>query len=210
MNGQNVLFKRLLLLGIFVLGVFILIWMAKTLSQSQQPNDNVVIDGTYEKGKAVLVEFSDFQCPACGAYYPLVKQLKADMGDKLTVVYKHFPLKNIHKNAEIAAMASEAALLQGKFIEMHDFLFEKQGEWSGSDTAQDVFTSYAQSLGLDMNRFRSDLESDAVAEKIDADYSEGVSLRVNGTPTFFINGKKIANPRGYDEFKALIEQAIGQ
>lgn len=156
-----------------------------------------------------LVEYSDFQCPACSAYYPLIKKLSEDYKDKLKVVYRHFPLRNIHKNAQIAAQAAEAAGKQGKFWEMHDLLFEKQDEWANLARPEDKFAQYAADIKLDAEQFKNDLNSDVVKEGVQADVDGGVSSLINATPTFFLNGKKIAdNPQGYEPFKTLIEQAI--
>ena len=211
MNPNKKLLSRLAFLaivGVTILGVFL---MAQSLSKSQENKSGIVAEDGFipsEPGKAILVEFSDFQCPACGLYYPLVKQLKADLEDKLVVVYKNFPLKQIHKNAELAARASEAALVQGKFWEMHNVLFEKQNEWSNSDQVLSLFTTYAVSIGLDKEKFLIDIDLSAIYDKINTDYQQGVRLGVAGTPTFFLNGKKITNPQDYDQFKSIIEQAI--
>ena len=187
--------------------------MGNSLSKSQGSTIISTIAKDFlptEEGKAVLVEFSDFQCPACAIYYPLVKQLKAEFGDKLGVVYRHFPLRNIHKNADLAARASEAALNQDKFWEMHDMIFENQKEWSTSNNALSLFTNYAVSLGLDREKFLADIDSNFVYDKVNSNYQEGLSLKVGGTPTFFLNGKKIINPRSYNEFKLLIQNTLEQ
>ena len=208
MTKNNQLFSRIVFLGIFVLAVILVFWIGRVISQKGSGNSTAV--GNFEKGKVVLVEYADFQCPACGLYYPLVKQLKSESGDKMEVVFKHFPLKSIHKNADLASRASEAALIQGKFWEMHDILFEKQNEWSNSGQARSLFTAYAVSLGMNQQKFVDDIDSDSVKERVNSDYQEGVGLRVNGTPTLFLNGKKITNPRSYDEFKKLIQDQINK
>lgn len=185
--------------------------MGGNLSKSQQPASIGDVAADFipaEEGKVVLVEFSDFQCPACRAYYPLVRQLRGEFGDKLTVEYKYFPLKNIHKNAEISARAGEAARLQGKFDEMEDLLFTKQNDWAFSNDVLSYFRDYATTIGLDTAKFNSDIELSSVYDKVNADYREGLSLGVNGTPTFFLNGKKITNPGSYDQFSQLIKQAL--
>ena len=214
MQQNKKLLNRLGLLLIFATLIFGIFLMARSLANPQEENnlEKVTDEGFLpsENGKAVLVEFSDFQCPACGIYYPLVKKLKTDLGDKLTVVYKHFPLSQIHKNADLAARTAEAAKIQGKFWEMHDMIFEKQNEWSGSNQALSLFSSYAVSLGLDKDKFLQDIDSNEVRNKISDDYQQGVRLGVKGTPTFFLNGKKITNPGNYDDFKSTIEQSIEQ
>ncbi len=161
--------------------------------------------------KATLVEYSDFQCPACGAYHPIIKQLIKELGDKMLFVYRYFPLRQIHKNAEISARAGEAAGKQGKFWEMHDMLFENQNKWADlSDSAvRDVFTQYATALKLNLDQFKKDLDSNATLDKINADYSGGTQSGVDSTPTFFLNGEKILNaPQTVEDFKKLIETRL--
>ncbi len=166
----------------------------------------------WTKGSATnlvsLVEYSDFQCSACAFYYPWVKRLGEDFADSLAITYRHFPLRSIHPNAQLAAEVSEAAGRQAKFWEMHDLLFEKQTEWDKSTKPLELFTSYAQSLNLDLVKFADNLEDREIKNKIEADYQSGVRSGVNGTPTFFINGEKINNPRSYEDFAALIAQAL--
>jgi protein-disulfide isomerase len=161
-----------------------------------------------KEAKIVLVEYSDFQCPACGAYYPLLKQLNQELSGEVQFVYRHFPLRQIHANAELAARAAEAAGRQGKFWEYHDLLFENQREWSEESRARDIFVRYAQSLDLDTGRFTNDMDSQEIKEKVDKDYASGVRSAVDATPTFFLNGKRIQNPRSYEEFRSVIEEAV--
>lgn len=161
-----------------------------------------------EDAKLVMIEYSDFQCPACGQYYPIIKQLEAAFPNDLRVVYRQFPLRQIHPNAELAARASEAAGTQGKFWEMHDKLFETQKDWSAATNAQDIFTGYAEQLGLNKEQFVSALTSEGIAKAVLEDESTGRSLGVQGTPTFFLNGKKLNNPRSFDEFKKLLETEL--
>lgn len=158
-------------------------------------------------GVVTLVEFGDFQCPACGAYEPIVRQVTSHNPQILKVVFRHFPLTQIHQNALLAAKASESAGLQGKFWEMHDMLYDKQTDWSGSLNARDTFVGYASTLGLNVAKFTSDLNSKEVEDKILAEYKEGASLGVMGTPTFFVNGKMIENPKSIEAFDTLIREA---
>jgi len=158
-------------------------------------------------GKVTLVEFGDLQCPACAAYEPIVRQVTADNAQTLKVVFKHFPLTQIHPNALLAAKASEAAANQGKFWEMHDIMYDKQTEWAGTLSARDIFIGYATTLGLDVEKFKVDMASEAVEDKIVAEYKEGTNLGVQGTPTFFVNGKKISNPASIEEFNKIIKDA---
>ncbi len=157
--------------------------------------------------KVTLVEYSDFQCPACAAYYPLVKQLGSELGDKIKITYRFFPLRRIHQNADASASAALAAGLQGKFWEMHNMIFDNQKKWEQDSHAEDVFIGYAKALSLDTDKFKNDMHAKSTSDEIEADYQSGISSQVEGTPTFFLNGKKIQNPQSYDEFKKLITDA---
>jgi protein-disulfide isomerase len=161
-------------------------------------------------GTIELVEYSDFQCPACAAASPKVNQLLIDYKDKIKFVYRHFPLKSIHPNAEPAAKAAEAAGVQGKFMEMGDLLFKNQSSWKDSPNPTGLFVDYATQLGLNTDDFQRDMRSDDIKTKINRDYQSGIDGGVNSTPTFFLNGKKIANPATYEGFKQLIEEAINE
>lgn len=172
-----------------------------------QINDTDHIRGNKD-AKATLIEYGDFQCPACGAYYPLVKKLETDFPDNLAVVYRDFPLTSIHKNAMNGAKAAEAAGLQDKFWEMHDMLYEKQDEWSNLGDPKDTFAGYAETIGIDKNQFLTDYDSQEVKDKINADIKVANQLGVNATPTFYLNSKKLTNPTGYDAFKSLVQSTI--
>lgn len=155
-----------------------------------------------------LVEYVDFQCPACRSYFPFAQQLSEDFGDQLKIVFRHFPLRSIHAQAQLASQAAEAASLQGKFWEMHDKLFENQQDWAGQGSAKELFLEYAKELSLDTAQFEADLNASLVKEKVQADLSGGSIAGVSGTPTFFLQGKRILNPRNYDAFQALILQTL--
>lgn len=173
-----------------------------------------VSDPDWIKGKkdakVVVVEYSDLQCPACAAYYPLTKELLKLYGEQIGFVYRHFPLRNIHSNAQISAQVAEAAGVQGKFWEMHDLLFERQAKWAEEKDPKPLFEGYAKELGLNVEQFKTDLESEKVASEVENDFQSGLKSGVNATPTFFINGKKIQNPRTFEEFKSIIEKEIGK
>jgi protein-disulfide isomerase len=160
------------------------------------------------EAKAILIEYGDFQCPACGSYYPLIKKLEAEFPDNLVVVYRHFPLVNTHPNAYPTAIAAEAAGKQGKFWEMHDILFENQAEWSGQKDTDAIVLEYAKRIGLDLDKFSGDIKNADTEAKIKSNMEEGTALGINSTPTFYLNGKKLANPRSYDEFKNKIEAVL--
>ena len=170
-------------------------------------------DWKFGSGKVVLMEYSDFQCPACGAYHPLVKQLLAKRGKDITFIYRHFPLPQ-HLNAIPGARAAEAAGRQGKFWEMHDLLFEKQSEWSELSNPSDTFVSYAKSIKLDTNKFISDYNDNTVKERIIADFKSASELKVNATPSFFVglgdasNMKKIESIKSVDDFEKSIDSLL--
>lgn len=157
--------------------------------------------------KATLVEYADFQCPACKAYVPWIENLVKDFPNDLRVVYRYFPLKQIHYQAQNSAEVAEAAGLQGKFWEMEKVLYENQEKWANT-TGKEPFNTYAEAIGLDMAKFASDLKLSSTKERVDADLEQGISIGINGTPTFYLNNKKIPNPQRYEDFKALIAEAI--
>ena len=152
-------------------------------------------DGPHLKGNAesglVLIEYSDFQCPACKAAEPAVSGLNDTFGEQVAVAYRNFPLRSIHPNAQIGAQAAEAAAIQGKFWEMHDLLFENQDEWSKSFNPERYLVEYAETIGLNVDRFRYDLESDVVKDRVNADYDEAVALGLQGTPSFVYDGQAV-------------------
>ena len=157
--------------------------------------------------KAELVEYSDFQCPACGMFYPIVEEIFAAHKDTLAFTYRQFPLGQ-HKNALPAAYAAEAAGLQGKFWEMHEKIFKSQNDWAETDTASATFEGFAKDLGLDMARFKTDRDSQATKDAVEYDKETGLKSGVNSTPSFYLNGKKMAQPRSIEEFRATIEAAL--
>lgn len=159
-----------------------------------------------KKSKVILVEYSDFQCPACGQYHPMVKEILKKYDKKILFVLRHFPLDQ-HKNAVSAARAAEAANKQGKFFEMGDLLFVNQATWGESKDPQKYFTEYAKKLKLNMDQFKKD-NTNAQDAKIQADRNSGVSLGVNSTPTFFLNGAKLSNPGSVDDFSKLIDAEL--
>ncbi len=162
------------------------------------------------KAKVALIEYSDFQCPACAAYYPLIKQLFSDFGDKIYFAYRFFPLTSIHKNAMIASQAAYAANLQGKFWEMHDLLFQTQTSWAQTDSAAETFVAYAKKLGLDIDKFEKDMNSNEAKNYVANSQNQATAIGINSTPTFFVNGRQLINPRGYDEFKKIIGDELNK
>ncbi|MBK6007145.1 thioredoxin domain-containing protein [Ramlibacter ginsenosidimutans] len=144
----------------------------------------------------VLVEYADFECPYCGAAYGVVKNLERELPDTLAVVFRQFPLVNVHPHAQLAAEAAEAAGAQGQFWRMHDVLFEHQDALAPADLIK-----YAAALHLDVKRFAGDLSGHAFLPKIEDDMEGGLQSGVQGTPTFFING--VLHRGGHDEASLL-------
>src|SRR5213078_4119823 len=148
----------------------------------------------------VLEEYGDYQCPPCGQLYPELTQIEKEYGNQVQIVFHHFPLMKIHKNAMLAAHAAEAARNQNKFWEMHDLLYRNQKEWSEQPDPRPTFVSYAKQLGLNVDKFNQDLGSNLIDQKISADIQRGSSLGVTGTPTVFLDSHMLryeaTNPDG--------------
>ena len=160
--------------------------------------------------KVSIIEYGDFQCPACGLYEPVMEQLRSRYASTTLFVFRNFPLPQ-HGNALAAAKVAEAAALQGKYWEMVGILYAKQKEWSDTSMNSVVtsrFDGYAESLGLDLKKLHADMESDAVAKKITDDKASGTAAQITGTPTFFVNYAKIENPAGYEPFAAILDKAF--
>lgn len=155
-----------------------------------------------ETASVTLVEYGDYECPYCGLAYPIVKELLRRLGDQLRFVFRNFPLTQVHPHAEHAAQAAEAAGRQGKFWEMHDYLFEHQDALDDAHLAQ-----YAIDLNLDLPRFEQDFGDPAIIEHIREDVLSGIRSGVNGTPTFFINGVRHDGSFDLDTMLAAIEDA---
>ena len=211
--------KLVIILGITIVSAAVLAVLFFKSVEQERENKSLVIaqvdsvsDSDWTKGKknvkVSIIEYSDLQCPACLAYFPVIKQLADEFGESVNFVYRHFPLRQIHFNSQISAQAAEAAGLQGKFWEMHDILFENQQNWSEVKDPKSLFEQYAQNLSLDLEQFKKDLESNDVKNEVEKDYQSGLNAGVNATPTFFMNNKKIPNPRSLEEFKSIIKQEI--
>lgn len=178
-----------------------------------------------EQSTVTLVEYGDFECPACAAFFPIVTQVKEQFKDQIRFEFRHFPLAQIHGNATAAHRAAEAAAKQGKFWEMHDLLYQRQASWRTSnsgavghngvpiynDNPSLVFEGYATELGLDLDQYKADVRVSTNLATINADIDRGKADEVSGTPTFVLNGKKIEDSSSIDtveKFAALIEQVL--
>ena len=163
-----------------------------------------------KNAKVSVITYGDFQCPACAAYEPILQQLENEYASDVKFVFRNYPLPQ-HQNGVITSQAAEAAGLQGKFWEMHDLLYAKQTEWSDAAAGEIVskyLNVYAQSLGLDVAKFNTDINSPAVKQKIQTDMATANAAKVDHTPTFFVNLRQIPNPQSAAAFKAVIDAAL--
>jgi protein-disulfide isomerase len=159
-----------------------------------------------DDAKVTIIEYSDFQCPACQTYFWFLDRLHKEASTTVRFAYRQYPLPQ-HANAMPSAMATEAAGVQGKFWEMYDLVFANHADWEEQTDSLPVFIGYAEKLGLNKAKFMADMSNQDLKDKILEDLKGGQIAGVNATPTFFINGKRIDNPRTYADFKKLIDEA---
>lgn len=215
-----------IIFAVVVLGVFAgIIWINKSSNQTS----NFSGDATHiinaapiadhilgpKTQKVTFIEYGDYQCPGCGHMYQVVKDLTTKYQDKVTFIFRNFPLTSLHANALAAATAAEAAGLQGKYYEMHDMLYQNQDAWaevSVSDRTQ-LFQNYAQQLGLDINKYKQDLSSKDITDKINRDITTGKNtFHVDATPSFVLDGKKVDNNTSVDAtaLTKLVDDAVAK
>jgi len=196
-----------------------LFYLFRPAPPTDQPQEQVVmgqtvmsetdhIKGNRDSG-VIIYEYSDFQCPACAYYETILRDVFSQKSDSFALVYRNFPLSQIHKNADVAAYAAEAAANQDKFWEMHDKLFDNQDAWAESRNPKDEFKKYAEEIGLDIDQFESDMNSNEVKTRVDYDYVSAVSLKLDSTPTFILDDKKITF-RDATELIQIIESKAGE
>ena len=204
---KNISGETKFFIGIILTTIIILTGAVIIFSRPEKPvsMDILIRNDSQATGsaqaKATLVEFSDFECPACIIAYPLVKEITSKYAQDLKFVYRNFPLEQ-HPLAMGAATAAEAAGLQGKFWEMHDLLFQKQG-----DLNDEVIKQLAKDLQLDMIKFDADKNSQNIKQKIQNDTNDALSLKINSTPTFFLNGQRL-NLVNLTDLEAEIKKII--
>lgn len=158
-------------------------------------------------GAVTVVEFLDFECEACGAFYPIVEDLREQYAGQITYAIRYFPLTG-HFNSTNAAVAAEAAAQQGRLEDMYHRLFETQAQWGEAQVSHaDLFRSFAEELGLDMAAYDSAVDDPATRERVELDFNEGRQLGVESTPTFFIDGEKL-DMQYWDDLENAIEAAV--
>lgn len=164
--------------------------------------------------KNILVEYSDYQCLGCKNIHNIFSQFSAsgsadlDITKKVTLVYRHYPISQIHPSSIIAAYAAEAAGKQGKFNEMSNILFNEQDVWGKSNDVKENFVNYAKSLDLNLDQFNKDMDSKTIKEKVEADIASADKAGINETPTFFYNGKKLDRITSIEEFKKILRSQL--
>lgn len=168
-----------------------------------------VSDADHVRGDAkapiTMIEYSDFECPFCQRFHTTVQQVLAEYKGKVKIVYRHFPLRSIHPQAQKAAEASECAAEQGKFWEMHDKLFELN---ASRTLSLDTMKKAAADLGLNTGSFNDCLDSGKTAPEVEKDYQDGIAGGVSGTPGTFVNGQYLAGALPFEEVKSLIESLL--
>jgi protein-disulfide isomerase len=205
---------------IFV-GIFALSGNNSNSTNSKSSSSTTATNHVEGLGKdgITLVEYGDYQCPYCAQYYSIVKQVQAEYNTQLTFQFRNFPLVSLHPNAFAAARAAEAAGLEGKFWQMHDLLYEQSaayyegqtgGNWVGASDPTPIFNADAQELGLNVTQFKTDYAGDTVNNLINADMAAGNKLNIQGTPTFFLDGKQIQVGESASSFEQLINAEIAK
>lgn len=214
------LFISLALVGVFAVGVAFILWLDRPRSEAAGSasgavatsapvvrSDSHVLSQAQDPDAPVLVEFLDFECEACRAAYPVVEQIRQDYQGQITVVARYFPIPS-HANAVNAALAVEAAAQQGRFEEMYSRMYQTQAQWGEQQESKaEVFRGFARDLGMDMDAYDAVVADSATLERIEQDYQDGIALGVQGTPTFFLDGK-LLQPESVADFQAAIEAAL--
>ncbi|MBV9210841.1 MAG: thioredoxin domain-containing protein [Acidobacteria bacterium] len=196
----------LIILGVLIVAFVVSLLLYKTMktapeaanSQKQSQTAAQAVAGAepphvrgLDSAPVTLEEYGDFECPPCGGLYPILKNIEKEYGDRLRVVFRQFPLSQIHKHAYDAARAAEAANAQGKFWEMHDMLYEKQQEWTLSPDPRTDFINYARALNLNEDAFMRDMVGEVASTRVMQDMRRGKSRGVVGTPTLFVADRQL-------------------
>lgn len=199
---------------ILIIGVALLSSRPSTTSTGEVDQALLTDGARYAKGaenaEVTIVEFSDLQCPACRSAQPLLNQVMTQYGDKVRIVYRHFPLVTIHRYAQVAGEASEVAGNAGKFWEFHDVLFANQDEWSNLGSQDEVvakFGEYFDQLEIDKTDLAQKIESSDIEQRVNQDSALAQSIGVNSTPTFYVNGRQTAAPQLLSTVESLLTNA---
>ena len=157
-----------------------------------------------------MEEFGDFQCPPCGSFAKFTEELLKEYDSRVRIVFRHFPL-SAHEHAREASLAAEAAGLQGHFWEMYDVLYREQAAWAKAPNARELFESYAGTIGLNVDQFKKDMDGEQAKERVESDQARGQSLRINLTPTIYINGQPVdAKDKNPEGVRAEINAALAK
>jgi protein-disulfide isomerase len=184
----------------------------QAIPQDKAPSANSGSESMHIRGNpdapVTLEEFGDFQCPPCGSFAAFGEELLKEYDSRLRIVFRHFPLKP-HEHAREASLAAEAAGLQGHFWEMYDVLYREQAAWSKAPNTRELFESYAGTIGLNVDQFKTDMDGEQAKARVDSDQARAESLGINVTPTLYINGQPVdpkdKNPEGV---RAAINAAL--
>jgi protein-disulfide isomerase len=199
---------------VLVIGALVMLVNTPSKPTIEAANIAPVSEKDITKGKKdakiTLIEYSDFQCPACAAYHPLVTRVMEEYANNMLFVYRMFPLTNIHANAKISGQAAYAANKQGKFFEMGDLLFSNQKDWENEGDPRGIFMDYARKLKLDAKKFQDDMNSNEAKKYVEDAEKQALSEGMNQTPSFIVNGNKISNPGNYEEFKKLLDDELNK
>jgi protein-disulfide isomerase len=210
MNSKRIKFWNYAFLALFIAGL-LMVKLGGGFGSSGLPLVDKLSDSDWVKGdknaKVIIIEYSDFECPACAIYSKFLNDAMNEFGEHAVFAYRHYPL-NIHKNSTSAAWAAEAAGVQGKFWEMHDRLFIYQDAWSKEENPEEIYNKFAKDLGLDVEKFKADYQSDATHQNVELDRKSAKKNKLNSTPTIFINGQQINNPGTYEGFRTLVREAV--
>jgi len=202
------------IIAVAVGGLAVLVFFAGRGGTPQQPVVRTNLPPVTEKdiitvnpeAEVTVIKYSDFQCPACASYNPMLKTLAEEYPEDIRIVYRHFPL-SIHRNAKKAGQAIFAAWKLDKFEEMKDILYGTQGDWGEEGNPEEIFIGYAKDLGLDTSEFEKLMNSDEAKKTVDESEAEALSLGLNSTPSIFIGNQQVF-PRNIDDFRILINAEI--
>ena len=202
LTGESKFFIGVVAVTIAIIGVGIMLF---SRPEPTYPKAEMIPQGSHSRGATdsavYLVEFSDFQCPACKTAKPIVDALVKEYQDKIVFAYRHFPLDQ-HPFGKRAAIAAEAADKQGKFWEMYDALFVDQ-----ENLSEEKIVEIAKTINLNEEQFKNDLNSSELAQKVEDDRLYGLRLGINSTPTFYLNGKKL-NLLNFTDLRTEVDKAL--